>query len=60
MSIFRKCAEKSPIAPVEKSTLNRITRNLPVDLRERYPACVNKLLKEASEEYETSLRTGKK
>jgi hypothetical protein len=54
----RKCAERSPIAPMEKSTLGKITRHLPVRLRENYASCVNQLLEEASREYETSLRTG--
>ena len=58
-NLCRKCAEKSPIAPMDGRTLSRITRNLSQSLRERYPACVSQLLKEASAEYETSLRSGK-
>ena len=30
---LRKCAEKSPIAPIEKKTLNNITEYLPPKLR---------------------------
>ena len=55
---LRKCAERSPISPIEKSTLGKITRHLPTRLRENYANCVNQLLEEASREYETSLRTG--
>jgi hypothetical protein len=55
---LRKCAERSPIAPIEKSTLNNITKNLPLKLRENYSNCVTQLLQEAAEEYEASLRVG--
>ena len=55
---LRKCAEKSPIAPIEKKTLNNITEYLPQTLRENYSTCVSQLLKEAAEEYEASLRIG--
>ena len=55
---LRKCAEKSPIAPIEKKTLNNITAYLPHKLRENYSSCVSQLLQEAAEEYEASLRIG--
>ena len=55
---LRKCAEKSPIAPIEKKTLSNITAYLPPTLRENYSNCVSQLLKEAAAEYEESLRVG--
>ena len=55
---LRKCAEKSPIAPIQKKTLNSITAYLPPTLRENYSNCVSQLLQEAAEEYEASLRVG--
>ena len=55
---LRKCAEKSPVAPIEKKTLKNITAYLPANLRDNYPNCVSQLLQEAAEEYEASLRIG--
>ena len=55
---LRKCAEKSPIAPIQTKTLNSITAYLPPTLRENYSNCVSQLLQEAAEEYEASLRVG--
>ena len=55
---LRKCAEKSPVAPIEKKTLKKITAYLPASLRDNYPSCVSQLLQEAAAEYEASLRVG--
>ena len=55
---LRKCAEKSPIASIEKKTLKNITAYLPSKLREDYSSCVSNLLQEAAGEYEASLRVG--
>lgn len=56
--LYRKCAERSPIAPIEKATLSHITASLPGKLRENYASCVTALLEEAAQEYEASLRVG--